>query len=359
MERWAMAMPQSFKERIYKAHVFADACRRATQSGKHQLEMIKQMLKAVTPTSALKTSPITIDMDGVKLFSSITRPILIPIIGSAAELFKPEDIRKDYLAMTFIRICDEILKKDLKEDFHIKTYDIRPTSSNAGFIQIVQDSTTFYELYREHRTNLFNYVKGNLNINDIRERFIKSCAAYCVITYLLGHGDRHQDNIMITRDGELFHIDYGYILGAKPRHLSILLPGGTPPEMRIDYEMVDAFGGQENYQRFKDYVDVIYNCLRRHVDELTCVLRLFVQSVPQIDIKPGFDHDELMREILRRFVPSDNHEEAKIHIRQRVETSTASTAHFAIVDELHHQARSNIVMKAVSSGWSTIRSTFF
>ncbi|CAB5217507.1 unnamed protein product [Rhizophagus irregularis] len=59
----------------------------------------------------------------------------------------------------------------------------------------------------------------------VMDTYVKSCAGYCVITYLLGVGDRHLDNLLLSPEGNLFHVDFGFILGRDPKPF--------PPPMKL------------------------------------------------------------------------------------------------------------------------------
>jgi phosphatidylinositol kinase/protein kinase (PI-3 family) len=51
------------------------------------------------------------------------------------------------------------------------------------------------------------------------DRFVKSCAGNSALTYLLGVGDRHLENILLRSSGTIIHCDFGFCFGRDPGHV--------------------------------------------------------------------------------------------------------------------------------------------
>lgn len=72
---------------------------------------------------------------------------------------------------------------------------------------------------------------------------VKQCTFDCHAIILIFHLKRsiflvrHLDNLLLTDDGRLFHVDFGFILGRDPKPF--------PPPMKLCKEMVEAMGGAE------------------------------------------------------------------------------------------------------------------
>ena len=142
-------------------------------------------------------------------------------------LFKcGDDLRQDQLAMQLIQIMDKIWL-DNGLDFRMKPYKVLATLDQVGMIEVVLNAETTSKIHKKYGGKLgalkvntikdylleFNKIEGNELSPEAIDNFIRSCAGYCVATYILGIGDRHSGNIMVTNSGHLFHIDFGHFLG--------------------------------------------------------------------------------------------------------------------------------------------------
>eukprot|EP00817_Percolomonadidae_sp_ATCC50343_P005517 CAMPEP_0117422548 /NCGR_PEP_ID=MMETSP0758-20121206/3362_1 /TAXON_ID=63605 /ORGANISM="Percolomonas cosmopolitus, Strain AE-1 (ATCC 50343)" /LENGTH=681 /DNA_ID=CAMNT_0005205227 /DNA_START=1539 /DNA_END=3584 /DNA_ORIENTATION=+ len=100
--------------------------------------------------------------------------------------------------------------------------------------------------------------------------YVRSLAGYCVISYILGLGDRHLDNVMMRPDGRLFHIDFGFIFGHNPIDKSFY------PQMKLTYDMIRAL--DTSYLDFIKYSTIIYDCLRFYSRQWISMITLMLGS---------------------------------------------------------------------------------
>lgn len=197
-----------------------------------------------------------------------------------------DDLRQDQLVIQIITLMDQLLKKE-NLDLKLTPYRILATSASAGAFQFIP-SMSLAAAVQKHRGSLLAYLRANnpddtapLGVRkEAMDTYIKSCAGYCVITYLLGVGDRHLDNLLISPSGAFFHVDFGYILGRDPKPYA--------PQMKLCREMIEGMGGADspNYLAFKEYSFTAWSTLRKSSNLLLNLFALMKEAnIPDIKVE--------------------------------------------------------------------------
>ncbi|CAF0721214.1 unnamed protein product [Didymodactylos carnosus] len=172
-----------------------------------------------------------LDIQSCTYFKSLTSPLKLVFnpIDSACDKYysiykNGDDLRQDQIVILLLN-CMDYLWKQNDYDFRLILFNVVQTSNRCGFIEMVTECETLREIESKNGVvkgafkdeSLADWLKLH-NPTDIEykkavENFTYSCAGYCVATFILGIGDRHNDNIMLKQSGHLFHIDFGKYLG--------------------------------------------------------------------------------------------------------------------------------------------------
>ncbi|GMH75300.1 hypothetical protein TrVE_jg7505 [Triparma verrucosa] len=213
-----------------------------------------------------------------------------------------DDLRQDLMTLQLLRIMDTFWTQN-GLDLRLNPYMCCATGHDLGMIEVVKNSDTTARIQVQYggknmgawrNTPIDQFLKDNnkgTQYFDAVQNFVHTCAGYCVATYVLGIGDRHADNIMVTEKGHLFHIDFGHFLGnfkSKFGYKRERAPFVFTPEMAyVMGNRETTFGFPDlimkdkepriGFPEFEQMCCQSYNVLREHSNLL---MNLFILVTP-------------------------------------------------------------------------------
>ena len=332
-----------------------------------KIERLRSLIRSNERLTGFEALPLPLDPDvrikGIlpdkaSLFKSALMPSRLSFMTVqeqeyVAILKHGDDLRQDQLILQTITLIDKLLRRE-NLDLKLTPYRVLATSSKHGFVQYIE-SMSVAEVLKSHGDSIQRFFRvhaanesATYGISpEVMDTYVKSCgecfpapliprpdrvtrtAGYCIITYLLGVGDRHLDNLLLTKSGNLFHIDFGYILGRDPKPF--------PPPMKLSREMVEGMGGvgSDHYQQFKKLCYTAFLHLRTHANLILNLFTLMVDAtIPDIALEP----DKTVKKVQDKFRLELSDEEAVHHIQTLIEVS-ATAVMASLVEQVHKFAQ--------------------
>jgi len=210
-------------------------------------------------------------------------------------LFKSgDDIRQDILTLQMFSIMNNLWRSE-GMDLGMTIYKVVATGPTTGMVEIVKNSTTTAKIQKEFggavsafsKKPLKNWLEEqNYNskslLNETVDNFTRSCAGYCVATHVIGIGDRHNDNVMVTKAGHLFHIDFGHFLGNVLK-FGTFNRDAAPFVLTPEFVHVMGDDNGKDYLRFRELSTRSYIIVRKfHRIFLNLFHMMLSTGIPQL-----------------------------------------------------------------------------
>ncbi|KAJ8131360.1 hypothetical protein O1611_g2267 [Lasiodiplodia mahajangana] len=232
-----------------------------------------------------------------------------------------DDCRQDVLALQMIAAFRGIFH-NVGLGVFVFPYRVTATAPGCGVIDVLPNSISRDMLGREAVNGLYDYFiskygnEDSLRFQHARNNFVKSMAAYSIISFLLQFKDRHNGNIMIDDAGHILHIDFGFCFD--------IAPGGVKFErapFKLTNEMILVMGGNTEHQAFKSFEELCVKAFlacRPYAEKLSQIVQLMMESgLPCF--KP-----ESVNHFKERFVLEKNEWEAAEFVKDLVKKSAGS-----------------------------------
>ena len=219
--------------------------------------------------------------------------------STVAMIFKVgDDLRQDMVVLQMFLLFERFWQQN-GLDLPLTTYAVVSTWRDGGAIELIPNAMTVADIQTTYGGVFGSFRQGpitkylqehNPDPKDYEaalDTFLRSTAACCVATCVLGIGDRHNDNIMITRDGKLFHIDFGHFMGH-----TLTFQGVSREKTRFVFTKSMASTilqlGPDAFQTFTSRCVDGYLTLRDHPREILGLLNMMVTTPLTVHITTPF-----------------------------------------------------------------------
>ncbi|KAF8774814.1 Phosphatidylinositol 4 like protein [Argiope bruennichi] len=260
------------------------------------------------------------------------------------------NLRQDMLTLQMIRIMDR-LWKDEGLDLRMIPYRCMATGHRVGLIEVVPDADTIANIQKEKgftatsvfkKGSILSWLKDHnpddISLSRAAEEFTLSCAGYCVATYVLGVADRHSDNIMVKTNGQLFHVDFGHILGKFKEKFGFKRER-VPFVLTHDFVYIITKGQtqrSQEFSRFQQYCEQAFMILRRRGPLVISLFAMMLSTgIPELNSEKDLDY---LRETL---VLDMSEQEALKHFRAKFDEAIKNSWKTSINWMAHNLAKDN------------------
>ena len=306
---------------------------------------------------------VNVDLNNIIVKSSYTKPVIISFEIKEFEnvliedntdtdndysngtevirlLFKKESVMNDVTVLNLMTLSDMILKDTLSKNFGVIVYPTMPLTAKSGMIEIVDKAETVHAITGTNTTILQHIIERNNDkiVGDVLDKYMHSLVSYTLHSYFIGLGDRHLQNIMITDDGAIFHIDFGFILGTDAYPL-------TAGDIKLNSDMLDVIGGSDS-RRHNTYLELCSAgvvILRKY---FTMFFILFSQNT-------DFDKKHIENFVMSRFQPRQVDSTVIEELLSVIKKSNNAYPDY-IRDFLHYHSQERTVQNGLTKAFSNM-----
>ncbi|TGZ68301.1 hypothetical protein CRM22_004327 [Opisthorchis felineus] len=238
-----------------------------------------------------------------------------------------DDLRQEQLAYQLLSVLQRIWKTE-RVPLWLRPLTVIVTSPDSGLIEPVPDTVSLHQIRRHARLSLLDYFHreyGPPNSEAFltaQRNFVESCAAYCLVGFLLQVKDRHNGNILLDNEGHVIHIDYGFMLSASPgKNL-----GFETSPFKLTSEQVAVMGeiGSDMFEYYKCLLLRGLLAARKHMEEICVLVEIARVTCPQLPCFARSSGSAAISGLRQRFQLSRTEEQLRQSVDFMVDASLNS-----------------------------------